>query len=125
MVEICYFCGDPVDPRGRHRHHINHNPRDNHSENVAAAHPSCHSSYHGRITGLVGEAIRSAAAHSQQESVKFYQRLDDSDLKILRRRLREMSIIDKCPWCETDLAPVDVENNLREEFAREVAQMCG
>jgi len=48
---ICHFCGDSIDPRGLHRHHLNHDHSDNRPENVVDAHPSCHLRYHGAGTG--------------------------------------------------------------------------
>jgi hypothetical protein len=46
-LPICHFCRDPIDPRGLHRHHLNHDHGDNRPENVVDAHPSCHLRYHG------------------------------------------------------------------------------
>lgn len=55
---ICHFCGDPIDPRGLHRHHLNHDHGDNRPENVVDSHPSCHLSYHGRMRDVGDRELR-------------------------------------------------------------------
>jgi len=53
----CYFCGDSVDPRGIHRHHLNHKHDDNRPENVVDVHPACHTAHHAMIRALRPEQL--------------------------------------------------------------------
>jgi len=66
----CYFCHDEIDPRGLHRHHLNHDHGDNRPENIVDAHPSCHLRYHSRVRRESAKAAAVPVAPPPREAAE-------------------------------------------------------